>query len=107
MRLVWLFLLALALVGCSAKVPPQASPDGLLILATTVEHSRADRAKYLCVMLEIRDQAGKVLLRENTGASDAMNWSVRWESNTRVKLDSPDIGAWYWNRQPDGTWQKE
>jgi hypothetical protein len=106
-RLVSLLLLLSLAAGCSRPVPPQASPDGSLILAASIERSRAAGSKYLCVILEIRDRAGKVLFRENTGASDVMKWNLHWESNTRIKLDSSDIGTYYWNRQPDGSWRKE
>jgi hypothetical protein len=77
------------------------SPDGLLTLVTSVEHSRQDPKTYLCVVFEIRDRSGKVLHRENTHASDTMRWNMVWESNTRVRLDSSDTSTYRWTKQQD------
>lgn len=87
--------------------PPLLSPDGTLTLVTDVEHSRADPRIYLCVIFEIRDRSGKVVHRENTRASDLSQWQMSWVSAEKIRLESSDIGTYYWTKQPDGTWKKE
>ena len=103
-----LLLTALVLVGCSpgSRQVSQPSPDGKLTLVAFPQQSTNNRVLQL-VMFEIRDQAGKVLHREDTRASDAMRWGMAWVSNERIELKSSDIGTYYWSRQHDGTWRKE
>ena len=101
-------MVLLVATGCGRKAPlPVVSPDGSLTLITSVERSRADAGKYLCVVFEIRDRAGKVLHTENTGASDLSRWQVNWASTNKIRLVSSDIGTYCWSRQADGTWKKE
>jgi hypothetical protein len=78
-----------------------------MTLVTTIEQSRADPTAYLCVVFEIHDAAGKVLYQENTHASDVHRWSMRWESNDVIRLQSSDIGPRSWRRQPNGEWEKD
>lgn len=101
---VLLFLVAL---GCSSGTPEIPSPDGLLKIVTSVERNNADPAAYRCVILEIRDAAGRVIFRENTRASDTHRWSLTWISNDRIRLESSDIGTYCWSRQADNSWKKE
>jgi len=77
-----------------------------MVIVTSVETSKADPKTYLCVVLEIRDKAGRVLHKENTHASDTMRWNVDWVSTNRIRLVSSDIGNYYWETQADGTWKK-
>lgn len=105
-----LFCLGLvcALAGCTpASKPPFPSPDGSLMLHTSIESSRSDPAAYGCVVIEIRDKSGKVLHRENSHASDFHKWEISWTSNDELKLMSSDIGDRTWVRQSDGTWEKD
>jgi hypothetical protein len=105
-RLAPLIAMFVLLLGCSQRTAA-LSPDGSLTLVTTIEHSRQDPTAYSCVVFEIRDRAGRILHRENTHASDTMRWTMAWESNTRVRLDSSDIGTYRWSRQQDEGWRKE
>ena len=72
------------------------------MLTTSIESRRQDPSAYLCVVFEIRDQVGRVLHREKTRAASRSRWSVAWSENDRVRLDSLDIGAYYWQRRPGG-----
>ena len=75
-------------------------------IVTSVEKSKADPKTYLCVVFEIRNKVGQVLTKENTRASDTMKWSMSWVSTNKIKLDSSDIGTYFWEEQADGTWKK-
>ncbi|HSY74442.1 MAG TPA: hypothetical protein VK810_03145 [Dongiaceae bacterium] len=106
------FLLSIIFVlvlfaGCSQKMPTVMSPDSSMSLVTSVEQSQQDPQTYLCVVFEIRDQAGKILHRENTHASVRMRWNMSWESNNRIRLDSSNIGTHHWTKQLDGNWKKD
>lgn len=109
MRFSWIVLLVLLMAaGCGQKAAaPLISPDGSLTLLTSVESSRADPRAYHCVVFEIRDRTGKVLRRENTRASEMSQWQMTWASTNKIKLESSDIGTYYWTEQADGTWKKE
>ncbi len=107
-------ILALAVIdltilcGCSSRTltpEPIKSPDGKLVLVTSVNTSKADMTKYLCVKFEIRDSSGAVLYQEQTGASTRMKWRMYWDGNRRVVLESFDIGTYAWEQQPDGKWR--
>src|ERR1035437_4240229 len=111
MRHFALIFLALILIGgCSRQSSPASlpdaasSPDGSFSFVTSVEQSHQDPKTYLCVVFEVRDRAGKTVHRENTHASDVMRWSMIWESNGCIRLDSSDIGTYRWQRQPDNSW---
>jgi len=97
----------MALCGCSSRTPtPELkSPDGQLVLVTSINTSQADMTKYLCVKFEIRDSSGTVLYQEQTGASTRMKWRMYWDGNRRVVLESSDIGTYAWEQQPDGKWK--
>ena len=98
----------LALVnGCTSKSQTIPSPDGSMVIVTSVEKNKADPKTYLCVVFEIRNKTGQVLIRENTHASDTMKWSMTWVSTNKIQLDSSDIGTYFWERQADGTWKKK
>jgi hypothetical protein len=94
------------LTGCRRAPPPLYSPDGSMMLVTSIERSRRDPASYLCVVFEIRSTNGATLHRENTRASDTMRWSMSWRGNLKVRLTSGDIGDYEWHKNPDGTWTK-
>ena len=102
------FLILTMVVGCGRHASPSlVSPDGSLVLATSVERNRADPRKYLYVVFEIRDRKGKVLHSENTAASHLSQWQMSWVSTNKVKLESSDIGNYTWTKQADGSWKKE
>ena len=100
------FLLLMIAVGCTSQSQTIPSPDGSLVVVTSVEKRKADPKIYLCVIFEIRDRAGKVLHKENTHASDVSKWSIAWLSTNKIQLDSSDIGTYVWEKQSDGTWKK-
>lgn len=107
LALFWL-VLGSVLAGCApAGRPPLPSPDGLLTVNTSVESSRKDPTAYGCVVIEIHDNSGKVLHRENSHTSAFHKWDITWASNDELKLLGSDSGPRSWMRQPDGTWQLE
>jgi hypothetical protein len=81
------------------------SPDGRLVLLTSVNQSKEDPTRYLCVAVEIQDSAGHVLFHEVTPASDTMRWSIGWETNAKVILQSSDVGTYVVEKLPDGRWE--
>ncbi len=97
--------LLLTLVGCSPSMPVIPSPSGALALVTSIPQKRDD-PDYGCLVFEIRDAAGKVMHRENTGAK-ATGWSIGWSSDSQVFVYCSDIGTHHWNKQPDGSWKKQ
>ena len=112
MKKRWILLMIIGLIalvcGCSSRTPtpkPIQSPDGQLVLVTSINTSKDDMTKYLCVRFEIRDSSGVVLHQEQTGASTRMRWRMYWDGNRRVVLESSDIGTYAWEQQPDGKWK--
>src|SRR5690349_12225326 len=96
----------LAIGGCSPPPTRIPSPDAALELLASVETSKADLTSYRCVVIEIRNKAGQVLYKENTHASDTMNWSIAWVSTNKIRLDSSDIGTYFWVQQAQGGWRR-
>ena len=76
-----------------------------MTLATSVNQSKANPTRYLCVVVDITDSAGKALHDEVTPASDTQRWSISWVSNDEVLLKSSDVGSYHIRRQQDGTWK--
>ena len=109
LKIARFLLLTSLLAGCGGVPgrPPIPSPDGSMMLHTRIEQSRVDPRAYLCVVFEIRDGSGRVLHAENTRASDRMRWNMSWVSDDRIRLESSDIGTYYWRKQADGGWVKE
>ncbi|UCG09084.1 MAG: hypothetical protein JSV83_10705 [Desulfobacterales bacterium] len=101
------FILHLLIAACgqspstSLSIP---SPDGSLLLKSSVNHSIEDPARYLCVIVEVKNLYGKTLYREITPASDTMRWSIQWISNDAILLDSSDIGRYIIRRVGDKLW---
>jgi hypothetical protein len=105
-------LAALILVGgagCGDLRPPVQvpSPDGKHTLVASVNESKADRRKYLCLRIQIVDTQGRVRYEEQTGASSRMAWRASWAGPGRVKLDSSDIGPLAWRLKADGEWERD
>ena len=102
-----IILMILYIIGCgqspstSVSIP---SPDGSLLLKSSVNNSTADPAGYLRVIVEINDLYGNSVFREITPASDTMRWSLKWVSNTEILLDSADIGRYVIRRVDNKQW---
>lgn len=98
----------LFLSGCGHKTPLTStipSPDGTLLLSTDINQDKSDPTQYLCVVVEIRDKAGKVLFHENTHASSTQRWTIEWISNHEILLNSSDIGRRYIRWESSGKWR--
>ena len=83
------------------------APDARHTFVATVNESRADATKYLCLRVQIVDAEDRVRYEEQTGASARMAWHARWVDARRVELDSSDIGLLAWRMKPDGGWERE
>lgn len=100
-----IFCFCILFISCDhSGVNSITSPNGNLILMTSVNTDKTDLTKYLCVKFQITDTSGKVLYVEQTGASDRMGWEMKWDGDTRIVLKSSDIGTYTWEQQPDGSW---
>ena len=66
------------LPSTSVSIP---SPDGSLLLKSSVNQNTTDPAGYLRVIVEIKDLYGNMVFRETTPASDTMRWSLKWVNN--------------------------
>lgn len=102
-----LMLVGLLVGGCGRTMSgvTQRSPDGTMVLTTSINHSKGNPTRYLCVIVDIVDSAGKSLYHEATPASDTQRWSIQWVSNDDVLLKSSDVGDYHLRRLPDGTWK--
>lgn len=109
-RFLWLVSVLGLFVWLSGCTPTRSeaipSPDGRLFLIPAINTDKTDPRVYLCVKFEIRDSAGRLLYTEQTRASARMRWSMRWDGNERVVLESSDIGTYAWERGHDGQWHK-
>ena len=85
----------------SVSIP---SPDGSLLLKSSVNQNTSDPAAYLRVVVEIKDLYGNRVFRETTPASDTMRWSLRWVSNHEILLDSAEIGRYVIRRVQNKQW---
>ena len=111
MRLAAFFLLVLAAItGCgspfgstSTALKPIASPDGTMNLTPSVNQSKADPTKYLCVAFDIHDATGGLLHNVQSGASDIQKWAIGWFDDSTIVLYSSDIGTYAWKLADDGT----
>ena len=77
-----------------------------MTLVPTINQSTKDKSKYLCVRFSIMDAKGKVLHQEQTSTSSRMKWSLNWQGNDKIVLQSADIGTYTWQRGANGTWKK-
>jgi hypothetical protein len=89
------------------KIDPVYSPDNSKVAIPSVSYNKHDHDTYLLIYIEIKDtNSEEVLFQILTRASDRMRWSVEWIDNSRIKLDSSDIGFYCWG-EVDGTAWKE
>lgn len=101
------FILPLAFSGCArpATPPPRKSPNGTLTLTTFINQNRSNPTRYLCVIVDITDSAGRPIHHEITPISDTQRWSIGWVSDSEVLLKNSDMGDYHIRRQPDGVWK--
>ena len=85
----------------SVSIP---SPDGSLLLKSSVNQNTSDPAAYLRVVVEIKDLYGNRVFRETTPASDTMRWSIHWISNDAILLEGSDIGRYIIRRMDEKMW---
>ena len=95
--------------GCIDYSMPveQVSPSGLFVLSSTLNRSKEDLTTYLCIIISIEDIEGKNLATIQTHASARMNWSVNWDSNDSIILESSDIGTYKWHKTDTNQWVME
>ena len=111
MRLATLLVLAFfMLTGCGSPfgssataLKPIASPSGAMTLTPSVNQSKADPTKYLCVAFDIHDKSGGLLHSIQSSASDIQKWSIGWFDDVTIVLYSSDIGTYAWKLADDGT----
>jgi hypothetical protein len=105
MKYPTLLLLVIALSGCSRStadpLAPVKSPNGSLTVTPSINQSKADPTKYLCVALDIADSSGKPMHHVQSGASDRMKWAIGWFDDSTVVLYSSDIGTRAWELRND------
>ena len=93
--------------GSSASaLKPVASPDGAMALTPSVNQSRADATKYLCVAFDIHDGTGTLIHSVQSSASDTQKWAIGWFDDKTIVLYSSDIGTSAWKLAEDGTISK-
>jgi len=81
-----------------------ASPDKSLTLVARANTSPADPTKYGCIAFDVLDKNGQLVDHHQTGASRYMRWSIFWWGKSTIRLDSSDVGTYYWARGSDGKW---
>ena len=99
--MVFIFVACGQSPSTSVSIP---SPDGSLLLKSSVNQNTADPASYLRVVVEIKDLYGNSVFRETTPASDTMRWSLKWVNNNVIFLDSADIGRYVIRRVDNKQW---
>ena len=97
-KVIAISLILLPIFGCGpsrdiAKVVD--SPSGKYKIKATINKSKTDPTKYLCIHMTLLDSKGNVLSRLQTGASHIMKWAVGWMNKRDiVVLYSGDIGTY-------------
>ena len=113
-RLLLLVCLAGFAIGCmpirapiAAVTTPvvQGSPNGERLLEITINDSKVDPTKYLCLELQIRPTAGEASTtqRISTTASSTSKWACDWLDDSTIVLNSRDIGFRAWQVGQDGS----
>jgi hypothetical protein len=102
-----LVLFALFALGCSDRtnLPDQRSPDGTMMLSTSIHRTDEDPKRYLCVVVDITDSSGMTLHHEVTPVSSLHQWSIAWEGNSEVVMETSDIGYYRMRRLSNDTWK--
>jgi len=94
-KLVLLFLCALALTSCSRRTSgPAISPSGLYSVETDVPGESAGPTRRFCLRLKIHDIPSQKTFLFQTGASDTQKWAIGWSPNNVLILYSSDIGIY-------------
>jgi len=100
-----ILLFTVVISGCDKtnKIP---SPDGNLILVTSINNSKEDITLYRCVKFEIQDLKGNILYKEQTRNANNMYWKMYWEGNDKVALTTGSLYTVFWQRKSSGKWEK-
>ena len=95
----------LVLSSAPSQPEPIYSPNHLRILIPTINTSKEDMTKYLCLKFKIIDaKTQQVLFEKQTGSSVRMRWSIQWLRDDYLLLDSSDIGVYCWQEGENGVW---
>lgn len=99
-------LILTSLYGCAQRTDLDnklSSPSGKYQISASVNHSKDDPRKYLCLKLFLFDSSGNLLKAEQTGVSDTMKWALGWmDKEDVVVLYSSDIGTSAYDVKLDG-----
>lgn len=100
-------VLLVLLVGCRPGSSPSRVPsgDGRFVLVTLVEPQ--GRGGVPSVTIRVLDKAGRVVWENKTHAADHSRWSVHWEDNLGILLESSDIGSRRWKFDAESSTWKE
>ena len=74
-----------------------------MTLTVSVNQSKADPTKYLCVAFDVHDKSGGLLHAVQSNASDTSKWAIGWFDDATIVLYSSDIGTYAWQLSDDGT----
>ena len=101
-RLGLLLMLALPMLSGCWRAPARRDP-------LVIRSPQGDRSLLVTtgqtLLFEVRDIAtGRTLHRQQTRAASRLAWSLRWLDNRTVRLESSDIGTYYWQEQANGAW---
>jgi len=94
---------ALGCQGRGGRPVRITSPGGMRTLIVDINRN-SSQAGYNCVRFRVLNSAGAVEYEVQTKASDVMRWSMRWDGDDCVVLDSADIGTYKWCRDSSGAW---
>ncbi len=98
--------IAMLLVGYKRKkeTSPIQSPSGKFQAKTDVNHDKHDPARYLSVTVDILDAEGKPLHHEVTPCPHLQPWTIGWESDDRIVIDSEAVGRYVLTRETGDLW---
>jgi hypothetical protein len=80
---------------------PIVSPVGAMTLTPSVNQSKADPTKFLCVAFDVHDESGGLLHSVQSSASDTSKWAIGWFDDATIVLYSSDIGTYAWQLSDD------
>jgi hypothetical protein len=109
MKKLSILLILISIFGCAQRVDSSnkiSSPGGKYFISASINHSKADLRKYLCLKLELFDDKGDSIGSEQTGVSDNMKWALGWmKDSDTVVLYSSDRGTIAYSVAADGAFK--